>query len=181
MLTGNRLCIYSRQAIGGGSPPLIVILPAENGSLSESLLSDGCSAVITKPLDVSLVYGLLGRLSGELRKAPRAPVRMRVEIEERTPASSLFSVNISEGGIYLRTLDPLPESTVLHLTFMLPHDQEKISLAGIVVRSHPLGVQIEEEPGMGINFTVMADDARGRIRNFVALSFSSDLEWESGL
>jgi len=86
-----------------------------------------------------------------------------------------------QGGIYLRTPDPLPENTVLHITFTLPHDQEKISLAGTVVRNTLLSATLDEEPGMGINFTEVPDSVRTRIRNFVAWSLSSDIEWETDL
>lgn len=159
--------------------PLIAVLSAGDPALSEHLLTAGCAAVITKPIDISLAHGILGTLSGEARKSPRAPVRIRVEIEEQTPAPALFSINISEGGIYLRTPDPLPEDTLLHLSFTLPQDQEKIRLSGKVVRNIPLGIRLEEEPGMGINFTGISDGIRTRIRNFVTWSLSNDLEWET--
>ena len=161
--------------------PLIIILSAVDETLSARLLSEGCAAVITKPVDISLAYGILGSLSGGERKSPRAPARIRVKIEEQTPAPALFSINISEGGMYLRTADLLPEDTVLHLSFSLPHDQEEISVAGKVVRKTPLGIKLEEEPGIGINFVNVSEDARNRIRNFVTWALSSDIEWETNI
>jgi uncharacterized protein (TIGR02266 family) len=159
--------------------PLVVFLAIENRVLSESLISEGNAIVISKPIDVSLVYGILSRLSGEPRQAPRISARMRVEIEEQIPDKFLTSVNISEGGIYLRTLTLLPENTALHLAFTLPYDTEKIKVLGEVARNVPLGVQFDREPGIGLRFTEISEETKNRIRNFVKWTLTGDLEWES--
>jgi uncharacterized protein (TIGR02266 family) len=112
---------------------------------------------------------------------PRVPARMRVEIEELAPQRYLTAVNISEGGIYLRTHAPLPENTLLHLSFTLPFDADSIQVAGTVVRAARLSAHLETEPGMGLRFIDLAEDTRSRIRNFVQWSLIGDLEWESAL
>src|SRR5512147_1662121 len=104
--------------------PLVVFMTKNNTETNESLLAQGCAAVLTKPLDLAIVYGVLGRLSGQKREKLRVAVKMRVQIEEGTPDKFLTSVNISEGGLYLRTAAPLPGGTVLHVKFTLPHDPE---------------------------------------------------------
>jgi uncharacterized protein (TIGR02266 family) len=159
--------------------PLVVFLATEDRGSSESLISEGNTIIIVKPIDVSLVYGILSRLSGEPRQAPRISARMRVEIEEQIPDKFLTSVNISEGGIFLRTHTPLPENTILHLAFSLPYDSENIRVAGEVVRKTTLGVQFDMEPGIGLRFITISDDTKIRIRNFVKWSLTGDLEWES--
>src|SRR3990170_4024042 len=147
--------------------PLVVFLTSEKGKSSESLLARGCSAVITKPLDMSLVYSILARLSGQERQVPRVPTRIRVEIEEKTPEKYLTCINISEGGVYLRTIDPLPEKRGLHLKFTLPLDTDKIEATGEVVRTEALGIQIEIEPGMALRFTDISKADRLRVRNYI--------------
>ena len=160
--------------------PLVVILATETDTLCQSLISAGCSAVIRKPIDLSMFYGILSRLSGEQpRQTPRVPVRMRVAIEEQVPDKFLHSANISEGGIYLRTHAPLPENTRLHLFFILPFDPEGVKVVGEVVRKIPLGVQLDTEPGIGLQFIGISEDTRNRIRNFVKWTLMGDLEWES--
>jgi len=161
------------------SLPLVVVLATESSALSESLIARGCSAVIEKPIDLSLVYGILRRLSGEPREAPRVPVTMRVEIEESVPDKFLYSVNISEGGIYLRTHAPLSENALLHLSFTLPLDSDVIEVVGEVVRNIPLGVELDIEPGMGLRFIGLSADTKNKIRNFVKWTLMGDLEWES--
>jgi uncharacterized protein (TIGR02266 family) len=156
-------------------------MTADRPALSESLLAQGCAAVLTKPLDLAIVYGVLARLSGQQRTAMRVAVKMRVEIGEGLPEKFLTSVNISEGGLYLRTADPLPGGTVLHVTFTLPHDTEVIALTAEVVRSLPLGQQFESEPGMGLRFTNILGKDLIRVRNFVQWETMGDLEWKAGI
>jgi len=161
--------------------PLVVFITAGNPALNESLLSQGCSAVLTKPLDLAIVYGVLARLSGQPRTTPRIPLKIRVEIEEGIPKKALTSVNLSEGGIYLRTPDPLSEGTELHIKFTLPLDTEPIALAAKVVRTFSLATQLNAEPGMGLQFVDLSRDTLLRIRNFVQWEMTGDLEWKSNI
>ncbi len=89
----------------------------------------------------------------------------------------LTSVDISEGGIYLRTYTPIPENTTLQLSFTLPHDAGRISVVGEVVRNIPLGPQLDTEPGIGLRFVGISEEARGRIRDFVKSTLMTDLGW----
>jgi uncharacterized protein (TIGR02266 family) len=161
--------------------PLVVFITDDTPELSRSLLAQGCAAVLTKPLDLAIVYGVLARLSGQPRTTIRVPVKMRVEIEEGKPEAFLTSVNISEGGLYLRTAEPLPGGTVLHVKFTLPHDTDPIAVTAEVIRALPLGQQIESEPGMGLRFTGISEENLRRVRNFVQWDTMGDLEWKAGI
>jgi hypothetical protein len=83
--------------------------------------------------------------------------------------------------LYLRTLEPLPGGTILHITFTLPHDSDAIKLTAEVVRTLPLGAQFEAEPGMGLRFFDIPVDTLFRIRNFVQWEMIGDLEWETNI
>ncbi len=161
--------------------PLVVFMTEANADTSQRLLSQGCTAILTKPLDLAIVHGVLGRLSGQPRSTFRVPIKMRVEIEEGIPEKYLICINISEGGLYLRTVDPHPHGTILHVKFTLPHDSEPIKLAAEVVRSLHLGTQLETEPGMGLRFLDISDNTLNRIRNFVQWEMMGDLEWKSNI
>ena len=157
--------------------PIAVFLTNDNSTLNQALLAQGCSAVLTKPLDLSILYGVLQRLSGQPRNAPRVLAKIRVKIQDGTSEKVLTSVDISEGGLYLRTLAPLPEGAVLHVKFTLPLDMEPIELAAKVVRILPLAVQLQAEPGMGLSFLDAPENIVERIRNFVQWETIGDLDW----
>ncbi|HUJ17777.1 MAG TPA: PilZ domain-containing protein [Nitrospirota bacterium] len=161
--------------------PLVVFLTSENTPADDSLLSLGCTAVLTKPLDLSIVYGVLGRLTGEQRHAPRIPAKFIVEIREGTPEARLMCVDLSEGGLYLRSHESLPEGAVIHVRFTLPRDTVVMELTARVARVIPLGTQIDAEPGIGLEFVDAPEDSRLRIRNFVQWEMTGDLEWKADI
>ena len=158
--------------------PLVVFMTDDNATTNESLIAQGCAAVLTKPIDMAILYGVLQRLSGQPRSTPRIPIKMRVEIEEGTPEKELSGINLSEGGLYLRTIAPLPEGTVIHVKFTLPHDTEAMELAAEVVRTLPLSIQLETDPGMGLRFVDPPEDVLVKIRNYVQWEMTGDLEWK---
>ncbi len=158
--------------------PLVVITSDSDTEVKNALIAQGCSAVLTKPLDIAFVYGVLGRLSRQLRKHPRVPIRMQVEIEDGKPEKVLSCTNISEEGLYLRTHAPLPHKTVLVLHFTLPHSSEKIRMTAEVARSLQLGIHVKTEPGMGLRFLDLPEQVRQQIRNFVHWQLIGDLHWE---
>ncbi len=158
--------------------PLVLFTAEENTEKKERLISSGCAAIIAKPVDVALAFRVLGRLCKEPRNDPRISVKFRVTIEEGAPEDELTCINLSEGGMYLRTPIPLPEGTILHIRYSLPHDVTTIKLEAVVVRTARLEGRIEFEPGMGLRFNDMPEDARQVIRNFVQWEMAGDLSWE---
>ncbi|HYA88047.1 MAG TPA: PilZ domain-containing protein [Nitrospirota bacterium] len=161
--------------------PLVVFTTNDNPATTETLLSLGCSAILTMPFDLAMVYGIMARLSGQPRTTPRIPVKLRVEIKEGTTEKTLPCINLSEGGLYLRTLEPLPEGTLLHIKFTLPHDTLPIEVTAEVVRRLSLGSQFDAEPGMGLHFIDMPEDTLLRIRNFVQWEMLGDLDWNANI
>jgi len=159
--------------------PLVVLMTNDDPETTETLHSLGCSAILTKPLELAKAYRILARLSGQPRTTLRIPVKLRVEIEEGTPEKALVCTNLSEGGLYLRTLKPLSEGTVLHIKFTLPHDTVPIKMTTEVVWTLSLGTQFKTEPGMGLHFIDMTEDTLLRIRNYIQWEMLGDLDWNS--
>ena len=159
--------------------PLIVFITTENAVENKTLLAEGCSAVITKPIDLAMLYGTVSRLTGLQRNTPRIPVKFRVAVEEGTPEKELSCTNLSEGGLYLRTHEPMPVKTVLHLSFALPRSTDIVSVAGEVVRTTLLCTELQAEPGMGLRFVDLPEEILLQLRNFVQWEMIGDLEWEA--
>jgi len=161
--------------------PLVVFLTNDNPTINEALISQGCSAILTKPLDLAFVYGVLARLSGQPRNTPRIPVKFPVEIVESLPEKMLTCINLSESGLYLRTHQALPGGAVIHVRFTLPRDKTVLELSAEVVRTAPLSAQIEVEPGMGLRFVDLPEPVRLQLRNFVQWEMMGDLEWKPNI
>lgn len=88
------------------------------------------------------------------RNAPRHDVFLPFEIEGRPVSSNDYVADLSVTGAYIRTLEPLPLRTRLHLTITAPRTGRRVPFDGEVMRviepeqASPEGLP----PGMGVSF-----------------------------
>jgi len=103
---------------------------------------------------------------GNKRKKTRVP--FEVKIEYRTVGSFLsdWSANISQGGLFIQTSNPLNEGTSVRMIFSLPGIPLLFDLNG-KVRWTQDGYEAGQEPGMGIEFVHIDDRIRSRIEGYI--------------
>ncbi len=71
--------------------------------------------------------------------------------------------DMSEGGLYIDTINPLPEGSVVSFQFRLPGDESGNPLSGegrVVWQVHL--------QGMGISFTRLPDEDRERLKAYLS-------------
>ncbi|RKH47546.1 TIGR02266 family protein [Corallococcus sicarius] len=82
-----------------------------------------------------------------------------------------WAVNLSRGGLYINTQQPLPVGTVVRLLVSLPGASFPVDLVGKVTRTNAQGTPGPgapgEVPGMAVEFVDVDDDKRSRIEAFV--------------
>jgi PilZ domain len=99
----------------------------------------------------------------ERRQAERIPLEMWVE--ETTDNERYFrrAGNMSRGGLRLDHTIPLPEGTLVNLTFTLPGDSTPVQVSGeIVANAAP------DDLRMGVKFVNLADMAQAQIDAYLA-------------
>jgi CheY-like chemotaxis protein len=101
-----------------------------------------------------------------LRREAEVPVRFVVwsHVGPDNPPLEGRSINVSIRGLLLRTPEPVDIGSKLELTFRLPHDDFEIRAVGKAVREHPRG----DGTQIGVEFLILRDVARDRIRKYVA-------------
>ena len=92
----------------------------------------------------------------ERRKHPRMDVRIEISYQHLDDFFYDYAINLSRGGMFIRTANPIETGTDLKIKFTIPGQKETISTAGKVVRvvnpDDPHGAA----PGMGIEFKALA-------------------------
>jgi len=91
----------------------------------------------------------------EHREHARVPIELKVVYTRVNRFFADYTRNLSRGGAFVLSREPLPVGTRIALKLAVPSLEEPISLCGEVVRH---GTPIE--PGMGIRF--IWDDSKGR-------------------
>lgn len=72
--------------------------------------------------------------------------------------------DLSQGGFFIDSINPLPEGSLISFQFSLPGDESEIPITGEgrVAWKRPM-------QGMGISFTQLSDMDRERLKNFLFL------------
>ena len=78
-----------------------------------------------------------------------------------------WAVNISRGGMFINTRNPLAVGTTVRLIISLPDTAFPFDLTGRVTRVAEFNNPANQVPGMGIEFVNVDDEKRGRIERFV--------------
>ena len=104
-----------------------------------------------------------GRSSRERRQTMRIPLEMWVEETNENERYFRRAGNLSRGGLRLDHTIPLPQGTVVNLTFTLPGDTAPVEVSGeIVSNAGP------DDLRMGEKFVGVAADAQARIDAYLA-------------
>jgi len=103
------------------------------------------------------------------RKSPRKPFQIKVTNLKSGFFTYYLSSDISAGGMFLQTQEPLPKGTPLDLQFSLPNRNQPLKFQAEVVRVVPPSPDSPLPSGMGIRFVNLAEDIRRQIREFVEL------------
>ena len=84
------------------------------------------------------------------RKHERVPARLEVEFRNASAFLVAYSTNLSRGGMFVETNDPLPVGHQLTLRFAVP-TLPTIEVTGVIAWVQAWGTN-EHEKGMGIRF-----------------------------
>ena len=103
------------------------------------------------------------------RKFPRSPLSLLVQYRFNSFEDFLaeYSVNISPGGMFIRTDTPLEEGSMVYLQFSLKDGSRLIEGMGKVVRVNPPGVK-DRVSGMGVEFVSFDEESMALINEICA-------------
>ena len=107
-------------------------------------------------------------IKSERRKHPRIPIKLRVKYRSAKDFFEDYSGNISAGGMFIRTREPVEYGTKVLLEFVLPEIPMTVRGLGEVVRVVREGVSQEEPGGMGIKFLKFDAGSEESIKKFIS-------------
>jgi len=94
------------------------------------------------------------------RQSKRVDVEFWVETAE-APSRYHLAANVSLGGLFLESPLPLEAGTVTRMELHIPGDPAPVRCAGEVLQAR------DEDGGMNVRFTDLADDDRARLGSLV--------------
>ncbi len=145
--------------------PIVMLSSEVNDKNIAKAKEIGVSTFLSKPLKESQLKTLL-QITLNKRRSPRMTVKLEVFYgkNEMLPGQT---VNISAGGVFLESDNPLPIGEKLKLKLRLPGNDHPILCQGLVAWVNILTspINIAMPPGMGVEFIDLKDD--GRLQEFL--------------
>ncbi|HET6440095.1 MAG TPA: TIGR02266 family protein [Anaeromyxobacter sp.] len=106
-------------------------------------------------------------MSEENRRDPRAPVELRIRLALGSMDAFVerYALNVSRGGIFVRTRDPQPPGTVVDLEITIESGECIIRGKGLVRWTTPPSAPGEPDrsPGMGVKFLELSRESRALV------------------
>jgi uncharacterized protein (TIGR02266 family) len=108
----------------------------------------------------------IGRIALK-RVAARVAMQTQVDLASDSNFFTGFSTNISEGGLFIATVNVLPPGTPVDVTFSLPAG-DRLTVKGEVRWTREVNDRTPEVfPGVGVRFTDVDPAVVGQIKSFV--------------
>ncbi len=102
------------------------------------------------------------------RNHPRVPIALKVEYKRLNSFFADYTKNISRGGTFIRTKNPLGIGTAFMFHLQVPTLEQPLMIKGKVMWIVQDGEQTDgQDAGMGIGFVYDSEADRDRIHNVV--------------
>jgi two-component system phosphate regulon response regulator PhoB len=168
---GVELLRNLRQIVG--SQPAVVVFSGTIASALEvrELTTLGVAGYINEYTSVQhIVPSLAPHLFPDhynRRSSPRAVLGIPIAYRFGNTIAAALTLNISRGGLAIRTTSPLDPGTAVKLRFRLPTTKTDIDCEAKVA-------WVDRRVGMGVTFTWIADRDQAAIADFVQSHFFSN-------
>ncbi len=177
-MSGLELLIHLKHTPATRAIPIIIHTSSGDQKREEHCRASGCAAFLGKPAEVDALYSAIQHAT-EL--VPRRFIRLRtllpVRVGGHTSADAANSVEfvseLSENGIFVRTLHPRPVKAVVPVNLIIHSMAVKVK--AVVLRSVTMKPGLFRDPGMGLKFVEISDTDRELLRNFIKGRIMEDI------
>jgi uncharacterized protein (TIGR02266 family) len=146
----------------------LVLPPSEKVPDEEPARDKGLEGLIPGPISLERIDELVEAVGRSRRRHRRVGVSIDVDYSAGDDVFVEKSVNLSMGGMFISTGNPLPAGTAVSLRFTIP-DAEPIEVRGEVtwVQSLDPDGPPDQHPGMGIRFDDLSQKDARTLRTFL--------------
>jgi CheY-like chemotaxis protein len=151
--------------------PVIMMTGSSNKQMIENCKKMECTAYIKKPIHLldfnRTIYKCLNSDGGKKRRHLRAIYERDVTVKYDNITTKYHAVTLSEGGIFLRDIEPLSPGKKVSVNLQL-NSHTSIEIKGSVIYNKKIyGGVFNIGPGMGIAFEEMTDNNSALIKKYL--------------
>lgn len=149
--------------------PMLLLLPGPDTHVETRQVEIGGGVLcLTKPVQTEDLYRAVQAVVEATPRAHlRIPAMLPVSVNKvlLDAAKGEYIMNISENGVFVRTLKPFRRNE--RVAIELHINGRPVSADAVVVYSRRTGEGPFRDPGMAVRFTVIASEMRENIRKFI--------------
>lgn len=158
--------------------PLIIMAARHSKTRHEEYFPFGYEALLATPFDLRQLHTLMQEFlaTGETKKRhhPRIRFKQPVAITHQGKTQEYQPLNLSEGGIYLKTDQPLPIGSAVDVGLPLP--ATSLQLSGLVICQKGARIEVlRAEQGMAIKFQKSDHAALAALGDYISSLAQEDL------
>ncbi len=146
--------------------PVIILESSPDPILEARARRGDIAACLRKPVDAEALFRAV---QNSVERTPRQNIRITTYLKARLgddlPGAEGYVTVLSEHGLFFRTLEPRPEQARMPVS--VERTGRTITLEAQALYSSSFDEGPFKEPGMGMKFTKISDDARALIRGFI--------------
>ncbi|MEJ2202125.1 MAG: response regulator [Desulfuromonadaceae bacterium] len=151
--------------------PVVIVTQGGQSEDLERCYAAGCDDVLLKPINRHLLVMTARKFLGSAgpdRSQALAKLKIRYGLNSATLLTD-YSINLSEGGMFLEMENPLSVNTALNLELLLPSLDEPICCRGRVAWRHFSDQDTESRlpAGMGVQFLDLPNEYVYALREFI--------------
>jgi uncharacterized protein (TIGR02266 family) len=156
--------------------PVIMTGEKTDAQALADLLKRGAAAYIFKPINPTSLYCVIQKLT---EKTPRQNLRVRIIFRVTMTYLNMkrvsFASTLSENGVFIRTVKPIPVGTKVSLSMDLP-SEKPIEAEGVVIYIVKSDKNRLIEPGMCIRFSHIDKNIQLGLRRFIEEQLTCELD-----
>jgi uncharacterized protein (TIGR02266 family) len=159
----QRLATLARQKASAAAP--VEVEPSAQDTLPPGVMA---TPVAVAPPPRPAARAPAPPVDAAKRAAKRVRMQATVDLSSDDNFFNGFSSNISDGGLFVATVNLVPIGTEVDLHFSLPSG-EKVEARGVVRWVREVNDQVHDAfPGLGVQFTRLEGQAQQAVTRFVA-------------
>lgn len=165
---GDEVCRRIKESEETKHIPVLIVTASRTHEIQRRCVKAGCTDFVTKPVSGrELLDKVVKILEIPYRVHLRTRVSMEVALGVGGESISLtgYSEDISEGGIYVETLEPVEAGTPVRIAFTLPGQPKPVEVEAEVVRVTRL--RDRDRYGVGLRFVTPDLTLVERVKKFV--------------
>jgi uncharacterized protein (TIGR02266 family) len=169
-MDGDECCLAIKQDLNLKDTAVVMVTTMGRTQDQERCREAGCDEILLKPINRTEFLSTIEKLLRIPTRNERYQANIKVHYGENTGTSLTgFSIDISSGGLYISTENPLAVGESLTLRFSLESYTREIVCKSQVawINSLPNLKKPNLPPGMGIRFVDIPLEELHAIRNFM--------------